>query len=123
MTKASLINACRHLLVPVIRMLQRSGVGTQGRFQFQDQLHGEVRPRDADPLCVELGDPDVVMTWSEVPVGPNSDEVRARRRARLQRTMPVMQKNLKAMQDGGAIVAAIAIGVVTWLINWVVSLF
>jgi hypothetical protein len=41
-----------------------------------------------------------------VPVGPNADEIRARRRARLERTMPVMQKNLKAMQDGGVIVAA-----------------
>jgi imidazolonepropionase-like amidohydrolase len=70
---------------------------------YGDVLGGNVRMTDIER---ELGDPDVVMTWSEVPVGPNADEIRARRRARLERTMPVMQKNLKAMQDGGVIVAA-----------------
>jgi imidazolonepropionase-like amidohydrolase len=70
---------------------------------YSDVLGGNVRMTDVEH---ELGDPDVVMTWFEVPVGPDSDEVRARRRERLERTMPVMQKNLKAMQDGGAIIAA-----------------
>jgi imidazolonepropionase-like amidohydrolase len=70
---------------------------------YDDVLGGNVRMMDVER---ELGDPDVVMTWSEVPVGPDAEEIRARRRARLERTMPVMQRNLKMMQDGGAIVAA-----------------
>jgi imidazolonepropionase-like amidohydrolase len=70
--------------------------------------YGEVLGGDVQLMEVEreLGDPDVVMTWSEVPLDPDAEEIRARRRARLERTMPVMQANLKAMQDGGAIVAA-----------------
>jgi len=70
---------------------------------YGDVLGGNVRMTNIER---ELGDPDVVTTWSEVPMGPDGDEIRARRRARLERTMPVMQANLKAMQDGGAIVAA-----------------
>jgi imidazolonepropionase-like amidohydrolase len=70
---------------------------------YGDVLGGNVRMMDVER---ELGDPDVVMTWSEVPMGPDAEEVRAQRRARLERTMPVMQQNLKAMQDGGAIIAA-----------------
>jgi len=70
---------------------------------YGDVLGGNVRMMDVER---ELGDPDVMMTWSEVPMGPDAEEIRARRRARLERTMPVMQQNLKAMQDGGAIVAA-----------------
>ena len=70
---------------------------------YGDVLGGNVRMMDIE---LELGDPDVVMTWSEVPMGADADEIRARRRARLERTMPVMQQNLKKMQDGGAIVAA-----------------
>ncbi len=58
------------------------------------------------PVERELGDPAVVMTWNEVPLGPDAEEVRARRRARLARTMPIMQANLKALHDGGAIIAA-----------------
>ena len=54
----------------------------------------------------QLGDPAVMMTWSEVPMGPDASEVRARSRARLDRVMAMMQQNLKTMQDGGAIVAA-----------------
>jgi imidazolonepropionase-like amidohydrolase len=54
----------------------------------------------------ELGDPAVMMTWSEVPIGSDADEIRASRRARLERTMSVMQQNLKTMQEGGVIVAA-----------------
>jgi imidazolonepropionase-like amidohydrolase len=70
---------------------------------YGDVLGGSVRMMDVER---ELGDPDVVMTWSEVPPGPDAEEIRARRRARLERTMPVMQANLKAMQEGGATVAA-----------------
>jgi imidazolonepropionase-like amidohydrolase len=70
---------------------------------YGDVLGGNVRMTNIER---ELGDPDIVTTWSEVPMGPDGDEMRARRRARLERTMPVMQANLKAMQDGGAIVAA-----------------
>jgi imidazolonepropionase-like amidohydrolase len=70
---------------------------------YGEVLGGDVRMTDIER---ELGDPDVVMTWSEVPMGPDAEEIRARRRARLEQTMPVMQKNLKAMQDGGAIIAA-----------------
>jgi imidazolonepropionase-like amidohydrolase len=70
---------------------------------YGDVLGGNIRMNDIER---ELGDPDVVMTWSEVPSGPDADEIKARRRARLERVMSVMQKNLKAMQDGGAIVAA-----------------
>lgn len=70
---------------------------------YGDVLGDNVRMMDVER---ELGDPDVVMTWSEVPTGPDAEEIRARRRARLDRTMPVMQRNLKAMQDGGAIIAA-----------------
>ena len=70
---------------------------------YGDVLGGDVRMMDVER---ELGDPDVVMTWSEVPMGPDAEEIRARRRARLDRTMPVMQQNLKAMQDAGVIVAA-----------------
>jgi hypothetical protein len=70
---------------------------------YGDVLGGDVRMMDVER---ELGDPDVVMTWSEVPVGPDAEEIRARRRARLESTMPVMQQNLKTMQEGGAIIAA-----------------
>jgi imidazolonepropionase-like amidohydrolase len=70
---------------------------------YGDVLGGNVRMTDVER---ELGDPDVVMTWSEVPMGPDADEIRTRRRARLERTMPVIQGNLKTMQEGGAIVAA-----------------
>ena len=70
---------------------------------YGDVLGGNVRMMDVER---ELGDPDVVMTWSEVPLGDDAEEIRARRRARLERTMPVMQQNLKTMQDGGAIIAA-----------------
>jgi imidazolonepropionase-like amidohydrolase len=70
---------------------------------YGDVLGGNVRMIDVER---ELGDPDVVMTWSEVPLGPDAEEIRSRRRARLERTMPVMQKNLKAVHDGGAVVAA-----------------
>ena len=70
---------------------------------YGDVLAGDVRLTDMER---ELGDPDVVMTWSEVPLGPDAEEIRTRRRARLERTMPVMQANLKAVQHGGAIVAA-----------------
>jgi imidazolonepropionase-like amidohydrolase len=70
---------------------------------YGDVLGGNVRMTNIER---ELGDPDIVTTWSEVPMGPDGDEIRARRRTRLERTMPVMQANLKAMQDGGAIVAA-----------------
>jgi imidazolonepropionase-like amidohydrolase len=70
---------------------------------YGDVLGGNVRMTDVER---ELGDPDVVMTWSEVPLGPDAEEIRARRRARLERTMPMMQKNLKVMHDGGAVVAA-----------------
>lgn len=70
---------------------------------YGEVLGGNVRMMDVER---ELGDPDVVMTWSEVPVGPDVEEIRARRRARLERTMSVMQENLKKMQDGGAIIAA-----------------
>ncbi len=70
---------------------------------YGDVLGGNVRMMDMER---ELGDPDVVMTWSEVPLGPDAEEIRARRRARVERTMPVMQANLKAMQDGGVIVTA-----------------
>jgi imidazolonepropionase-like amidohydrolase len=69
---------------------------------YDDVLGGNVRLTDVER---ELGDPDVVTTWSEVPLGDDAEEIRARRRARLERTMPVMQKNLKAMQEGAAIVA------------------
>jgi imidazolonepropionase-like amidohydrolase len=70
---------------------------------YGDVLAGNVRLMGVER---ELGDPEVMMTWSEMPFGPDAEEIRARRRARLERTMPVMQQNLKAMQDGGAIVAA-----------------
>jgi imidazolonepropionase-like amidohydrolase len=70
---------------------------------YDDVLGGNVRIMDVER---ELGDPDVVLTWSEVPMGADAEEIRARRRARLERTMPVMQENLKAMQEGGAIIAA-----------------
>jgi imidazolonepropionase-like amidohydrolase len=70
---------------------------------YGEVLGGDVRLTDVER---ELGDPDVVMTWSEVPLGNDAEEIRARRRERLERTMPVMQQNLKTMQDGGAIVAA-----------------
>jgi imidazolonepropionase-like amidohydrolase len=70
---------------------------------YGDVLGDNVRMMDVER---ELGDPDVVLTWSEVPMGADAEEIRARRRARLERTMPVMQQNLKAMQDGGAIIAA-----------------
>jgi len=70
---------------------------------YGDVLGGNVRLTNVER---ELGDPDVVMTWSEVPMGPDAESTGARRRARLERTMPVMQRNLKAMQDAGAIVAA-----------------
>ena len=70
---------------------------------YGDVLGDNVRMMDVER---ELGDPDVVLTWSEVPLGPDAEGIRSRRRARLERTMPVMQSNLKAMQDGGAIVAA-----------------
>jgi imidazolonepropionase-like amidohydrolase len=70
--------------------------------------YGEVLGGDVGINEVErkLGDPAVMMTWSEVPRGPDADEARSRRRARLERTMSVMQQNLKMMQEGGAIVAA-----------------
>ena len=70
---------------------------------YGEVLGGSVRMLDVER---ELGDPDVVMTWSELPLGADTEEVRARRLERLERTMVVMQANLKAMQDGGAIVAA-----------------
>ena len=70
---------------------------------YGDVLGDNVRMIDVER---QLGDPDVVMTWSEVPMGDDAEEIRARSRARLERTMAVMQKNLKAMQDGGAIIAA-----------------
>ncbi len=70
---------------------------------YGEVLGGNVRITDVER---ELGDPAVMMTWSEVPTGPDADKIRADRRARLERTMSVMQHNLKAMQDGGAIVAA-----------------
>ena len=70
---------------------------------YGDVLGGNVRMMDVER---ELGDPDVVMTWSEMPMGPDAEEIRARSRARLDRIMAVMQANLKTMQEGGAIIAA-----------------
>ena len=70
---------------------------------YGEVLGGNVRMTNVER---EIGDPDVVMTWSEVPMGDDAEEIRTRSRARLERTMAVMQKNLKAMQDGGAIIAA-----------------
>jgi imidazolonepropionase-like amidohydrolase len=70
---------------------------------YGDVLGGNVRMTNVER---ELGDPDVVMTWSEVPMGPDAEAIRARRRARLERTMLIMQRNLRMMQDGGAIIAA-----------------
>lgn len=69
--------------------------------------YGEVLGGDVRMTAIErrLGDPDVVTTWSEVPEGPDAEEIRTRRRARLEQTMLTTQTNLKAMQDGGAIVA------------------
>ncbi len=73
--------------------------------------YAEVLGGGIDLLDVErrLGDPDVVKTWSEL-YGPVDEEVLrasgARRTERLERQMPIMQANLKAMHDGGAIVAA-----------------
>ena len=73
--------------------------------------YAEVLGGNVDLLDVEkrLGDPGVIKTWSEL-YGPADDEVLresgARRTERLERQMPLMQANLKAMQDGGAIVAA-----------------
>jgi len=70
--------------------------------------YGEVLGGNLQSTAVEreLGDPAVMMTWSEMPMGPDAGEIRASRRARLDRTMSVMQQNLKTMQEGGAIVAA-----------------
>jgi imidazolonepropionase-like amidohydrolase len=70
---------------------------------YGEVLGGNVRLTKVER---ELGDPDVVTTWSEVPMGPDAEAIQARRRERLERTMPVMQRNLKAMQVSGAIVAA-----------------
>lgn len=73
--------------------------------------YAEVLGDGVDLLDVEreLGDPGVIKTWSEL-YGPADDralrEVGARRTERLGRQMPIMQANLKAMQDGGVIVAA-----------------
>jgi imidazolonepropionase-like amidohydrolase len=73
--------------------------------------YAEVLGGNVDLLDVEkrLGDPDVVKTWSEL-YGPADDEALresgARRTERLAHQMPIMQANLKAMHDGGAIVAA-----------------
>ena len=46
MTKASLINACRHLLVPVIRMLQRSGVTWAEFADLSKEVFVDVAGRD-----------------------------------------------------------------------------
>ena len=70
---------------------------------YAEVLGGGVRLMEVER---ELGDPDVVMTWDEAPSGPDAEDVRTRRRERLDRSMSVMQQNLKAMQEGGAIVAA-----------------
>ena len=58
------------------------------------------------PFERKLGDPAVVMTWGEVPLGPDAEAVRKRRRDRLAKTMPVMQQNLKTLFDAGVIIAA-----------------
>ena len=58
------------------------------------------------PVEQELGDPAVVMTWNEVPLGPDAEAVRERRRGRLAQTMPVMQQNLKILHDAEVIIAA-----------------
>ena len=73
--------------------------------------YAEVLGGQVDLLDVErrLGDPDVIKTWSEL-YGPGDNEALrasgARRTERLEHQMPIMQANLKAMHDGGAIVAA-----------------
>jgi imidazolonepropionase-like amidohydrolase len=69
---------------------------------YGEVLTGNVRMMDVER---ELGDPDVVMTWSEVPRGADAEENRTRWRVFLERDMPNMQKNLKTMQEGGAIIA------------------
>ena len=58
------------------------------------------------PVELELGDPAVIMTWGEVPLGPDAEAVRERRRERLAKTMPIMQQNLKTLHDAGVIIAA-----------------
>jgi imidazolonepropionase-like amidohydrolase len=70
---------------------------------YGEVLGGDFRVIDVER---ELGDPSVVMTWSELPAGPDADAFRTYSRNRLAQLMPVMQANLKAMQDSGAIVAA-----------------
>ncbi len=58
------------------------------------------------PVERELGNPDVVTTWGEVPPASFPDEFMASRHAWFERSRAVMLSNLKAMHDGGAIVAA-----------------
>jgi imidazolonepropionase-like amidohydrolase len=70
---------------------------------YAEVLGGSVALTDIER---ELGDPAVMMTWNEVPRGDDSAEIRARRRARLERAMGVMQENLRRMHAGGAVIAA-----------------
>jgi imidazolonepropionase-like amidohydrolase len=69
---------------------------------YAEVLGGDVRLMEVER---KLGDPGVIMTWDELPEGRVAEDDRVRRRERFERSTAVMRANLKAMQEGGAIVA------------------